>query len=129
MKTNDALKDLIDRSYENIPVPEGLEQRLSAAIDAAACRPRRIWLRVTSVAAAVALAVTLGLWLPSRISRQAVSAETYTLAQVDQAYLEAERVLLYVSQKMNGSMEEADRATQCSMAIPAAVVNKMIKNK
>lgn len=129
MKTDDQLKVLIDEAYEHIPIPEGLEDRLSAAIDAAANKPRRVWLYVTSIAAALALVITLGLWLPSKDNHIDSLADTYTPEQLDEAYLEAERVLLYVSQKMNGGMEQAGQITQKTVAIPVAVVNKMINTK
>lgn len=131
MNTDDPIKDLLDASYKHIPIPEGLEARLAATVDATAHRPRRIGLRVLTYAAAasVAIAITLGLWQPFRQTQPVLLADTYSVDQVDEAYLEAERVLRYVSQKMNDGLNQAHKTTQESVALPLSVVNSLTKKQ
>ncbi len=119
----DKMKETIDRYYEQIEVPADLETRLSATIDALAAEEEeaaqpamkmhgklRLVLRLASVAACVALIVTVAVTIPYGKKESVVLADTFT--NVDDAYRETERVLLYVSQVMNKGIQKVDETSQ-----------------
>ena len=70
------------KELEQIPIPEGLEERLSAKIDEwEESEKRKVkseklkylfpsYLKVTAIAASVALVFGVGLWLPNRKLRR-----------------------------------------------------------
>ena len=118
----DKMKETIDRYYEQIEVPADLEARLSAAIDALAAEEAaaqsairkpgkvRLVLRLASVAACIALIVTVAVTVPYDKKESVVLADTFT--NVDDAYRETEKILLYVSQVMNKGIQKVDKTSQ-----------------
>lgn len=126
MGQNDFLKDLIDASFQQEQVPAGLEERLSKAIDAAAYRPKkRVWLYVSSLAAGVAVVLSLGFFVWNWNDRQDILlADTFTPDQVDQAYQTTEQALLFISKHMNQGMAQANQATGKSLDLPVQILQK-----
>ncbi|HHV04352.1 MAG: hypothetical protein WCQ69_08645 [Bacteroidales bacterium] len=140
MKT-DKIKKIMDKHYEGIEVPSGLEAKISATIDRLAAaetandqeqeKPRRIKLvqkhphwRIVAVAASVTIVITLAIFLPVKENRVQL-ADTFT--NVDDAYQETEKVLEYVSSLMNKGVAKVSETQESIRSIKT--INKYLEIK
>ena len=112
-------------------LPEGLEKRLSAHIDALAAaeqprlHPHRLrpwWIGISGIAAAFAGAL---LWIAlERPSEPPVMADTFS--DPKEAALVAEKALVLLSQNLNKGLEQAQASTE-EMRQINQIINKHIK--
>ena len=109
------------KALEQIPIPEGLEERLSAKIDQwehdEKQAKRRIRLpraiRYVSVAASIALVIGVGFYL-LRPDDQANLAEQDTYQDPVKAQQEAERALTLLAINLNKGMGQLEKAKALS---------------
>lgn len=90
----------------NVKVPDGLEERLERRIDAMQSsehiRRRQWWRRFTSIAATVAILLSVGVYIHNQRQTQAIlEQDTYTDPQ--EAYNQTEQVLTMLSKQLNKS--------------------------
>ena len=105
-----ALDDVVE-------VPDGLEQRLEARIDALDAaervRHRHWWRRVVGIAATVALLLSIGVYVHDKRQTQILlNQDTYTDPQA--AYNETELVLTQLANQLNKGGEGVDALKQMS---------------
>ena len=126
------IEDIIDKDWEEladasrgVDVPEGLEERLSAAIAAhevtreePRINDRRLirWLPYSAAAAAAVAAVVIGLNLHNR------PKDTFDDPYL--AYAQVEAALQTISDKMSIGVEYASEARELSLK-PARIINKI----
>lgn len=115
---------------DKIEVPEGLEQRLSQAIDSWQEAGRRFRLltfrRSFSIAASVALLVGVGVMLFNTSARTSTPVDTYTNPM--EAYAETQRVLTIFSNTIDKSMqslEQADRSQDKALRLAFEQLSKI----
>jgi len=111
------------KALEQIPIPEGLEERLSAKIDEwekeekqQTVKRRPLFpktLRYTAAAASVALVVGIGIHLLSQEKYQNL-AEQDTYQDPMQAKMEAERALNLLAMNLNKGMGHLEKAKALS---------------
>ena len=111
------------KALEQIPIPEGLEERLSAKIDEwekeekqQTVKRRPLFpktLRYTAAAASVALVVGVGIHLLSQEKYQNL-AEQDTYQDPMQAKMEAERALNLLAMNLNKGMGHLEKAKALS---------------
>jgi hypothetical protein len=111
------------KALEQIPIPEGLEERLSAKIDEwekeekqQKAKHRSLFpkaLRYTAAAASVALVVGVGIHLLSQEKYQNL-AEQDTYQDPMQAKMEAERALNLLAMNLNKGMGHLEKAKALS---------------
>lgn len=105
-----ALDDVVE-------VPDGLEQRLEARIDALDAveqvRHRHWWRRMAGIAATVALLLSIGAYVHNqRQTQMLLNQDTYTDPQA--AYNETELVLTQMANHLNKGSEGVDALKQMS---------------
>lgn len=109
------ISSFYEKETENIEIPEGLEKRINTWIDdlEAAEKPeksktRRLWITITSIAAAIAIVLSVG------ISFQNNKTDNYlayadidsTINDPEEAYLITVKALEMVSQNMNKGLSQ-----------------------
>lgn len=134
---DDEMKRIIDGEYDHIEVPEGLQERLSAKIDALAAmdadspiaakasgRRPSFWIRSISIAATlVLLAVATLMIFPKKSNNEIMIADTCT--SVEEAYDEAQAVLSLISNAFGKGMETVNVKAGSAMK-SASSVNKYV---
>lgn len=110
---DDEVDRLIDESLE-IPIPEGLSERLEAHIDALAAGEKKRKLRrlthwATSAAAVVLLCIGIFFGINKQSSQQQM-ADTFT--DPKEAALVAEQALAFMSTQLNKGIGEVENAGQ-----------------
>ena len=105
-----ALDDVVE-------VPDGLEQRLEARIDALdeveQAKHHHLWRRMAGIAATVAILLSVGLYVHNQRQTQAIlNQDTYTDPQA--AYNETELVLTQMANHLNKGSEGVDALEQMS---------------
>lgn len=117
------MDELNDKALEQIPIPEGLEERLSAKIDEweqeerkQRAQRRRLlpsFVRYTAVAASVALVIGVG-YHYLRLDEPANLAEQDTYQDPVLAQQEAERALNLLAANLNKGMGHLEKAKALS---------------
>ena len=115
------MDELDYKALEQIPVPEGLEERLSAKIDQweqeeQKAQRRRLFpkaLRYIAAAASVALVIGVGYNLVSQ-ERNRILAEQDTYQDPIKAQQEAERALMLLAVNLNKGMGHLEKAKALS---------------
>ena len=117
------MDELNDKALEQIPIPEGLEERLSAKIDEweqeerkQKTRRRRLlpsFVRYTAVAASVALVIGVG-YHYLRLDEPVNLAEQDTYQDPVLAQQEAERALNLLAANLNKGMGHLEKAKALS---------------
>ena len=105
-----ALDDVVE-------VPDGLEQRLEARIDALdeveQAKHHHLWRRMAGIAATVAILLSVGLYVHNqRQTQEILNQDTYTDPQA--AYNETELVLTQMANHLNKGSEGVDALEQMS---------------
>ena len=100
-----------------VEVPDGMEQRLEARIDALnaaeQAQHRHWWRRMAGIAATVALLLSIGGYVHNQRQTQALlNQDTYTDPQA--AYNETEQVLTQLANQLNKGGEGVDALKQMS---------------
>lgn len=123
------------KALEHIPIPEGLEERLSAKIDEwekeekQQKAKRRILfpktLRYTAIAASLVLVLGVGIHLLNQ-DRYKELAEQDTFQDPMQAKMEAERALNLLAMNLNKSMGHLEKAKALSEKTEQAL-NEQLK--
>ena len=115
------MDELDYKALEQIPIPEGLEERLSAKIDQweqeeQKAQRRRLFpkaLRYIAAAASVALVIGVGYNLVSQ-ERNRILAEQDTYQDPIKAQQEAERALMLLAVNLNKGMGHLEKAKALS---------------
>lgn len=115
------MDELDYKALEQIPIPEGLEERLSAKIDQweqeeQKARRRRLFpkaLRYIAAAASVALVIGVGYNLLNQ-ERDRILAEQDTYQDPIKAQQEAERALMLLAVNLNKGMGHLEKAKALS---------------
>lgn len=138
MKTqDDEIKRLIDESYAQIEVPEGLEKRLSDKIDLWASEEEKIpqppkqirftrtfWVRSLSMAASLILLITGSLLITSKEEPQTILVAD-TCTSVEDAYKETYMALSQISKAFDKGIEKAKESTD-NISKTVSTANKYI---
>ena len=131
------INDIGPNELEHIPIPEGLEERLAAKIDAwekEERKPRRFafskTLRYVSAAACITLVMGLGYYTFTRVYDDSATdichAEQDTYQDPDIAQREAERALTLLAVNRNKGMSQLKRVQAISTKTEHTL-NKQLK--
>lgn len=131
------INDIGPNELEHIPIPEGLEERLAAKIDAwekEERKPRRFafskTLRYVSAAACITLVMGLVYYTFTRVYDDSATdichAEQDTYQDPDIARREAERALTLLAVNLNKGMNQLEKA-QAISAKTERTLNKQLK--
>lgn len=131
------INDINLNDLEQIPIPEGLEERLTAKIDEwekAERVPRRLafskTLRYVSAAASITLVLGLGYYTFTRVHNDSATdicqAEQDTYQDPDIAQREAERALTLLAVNLNKGMSQLKKAQAISTKTEQTL-NKQLK--
>lgn len=97
---------------DKIPIPAGLEQRLSSSIDQwermEHAKRRRLRMKTIGIAASIALLSGIGLYFYNQPSKSAGLRDTYS--DPETAYKEAEKAIGLVAENLNRGMDQYKNA-------------------
>ncbi|MCD8166133.1 MAG: hypothetical protein LUE93_08385 [Bacteroides sp.] len=115
----------IHDSFEE-KLPEGLEDRLSALITNREIKEknnRQKWLRITGVAAAVALVFSVAFTLQQKDPLFFNRKDTITMSMQDQQqiYEEVKFILCYVSEELNNGLQEIEKSREEIRTLPEII--------
>ena len=112
------------KELQNIPIPEGLEERLSNKIDeweveehrnlvvAKRGKIQKNWKRISGIAASVAIMIGLGAFLFNQNATPNGHTDTYSDPEI--AYAEAENALNLLAANLNKGMDQIDLVSEKS---------------
>lgn len=121
------MEELDYKELQNIPIPEGLEERLSKKIDEWELEEQRnlvvaergsiqkSWIRITGIAASVAILIGVGVFFFNQ--NAAINGHTDTYSDPELAYAEAENALNLLAANLNKGMVQIDLVTEKSQKV------------
>lgn len=130
MNSDNELKNLIDKEYEKVNIPEGLEDRLSAKIDAMAeerhpFAPAARWISIAAALAIVAVSATL---IATHSGGENVRLAD-TCQTPDEAYAETEKALSMISDAYGKGMKHVEAQASKVGESNATIKKELYLNK
>lgn len=136
MDTNqDNIKEIVDKYFEEIDIPLGLEERISNKIDLFAKEEQEVVMhpqpskklfirRVLSLVAALALIITSTIFLTQHQENKLEIADTCTSAE--EAYQETQLAFIYLAKVFEESASKVNVSSK-PMIKSREIINKYIK--